>query len=434
MDDVKLAVETLQGKTATLTPLFDYYEGDQPLRYAAERLREIFQSRQTRFVQNWCAVVVDAIADRLVLEQISADDDAAMAQVQAVWAATGLDEDIEAVERAVLVAGEAYVLAWQGEAGPEAFYHDPRMCHVWYEADNPRRRRLGAKWWRSEDGRWRLNLFYPERIVRYVGGDGDQVTAASFQVESEEGNPAGVVPIVHFCRDRHWGAGVLTNVLPLQDAINKLLGDMMIAAEFGAFRQRWIVTNADTSKLRNAPNEIWEVPAAGPGEQPTTLGEFAPADLGNYLDAIDRLAASIGIITQTPRHYFFQQGGDPSGEALMAMEAPLTRRVEVYQQRLGAGWVEVLSLLTGLAPETLAVVWAPAATVQPRTQAEIRQIGVAAGMPLTTLLRDEGWTEADLAQMEADREAEAGRQQTQLATALMAAQQQFDAGDQEGAG
>ena len=432
MDDVKLAVETLQAKAVALTPLFDYYNGNQPLRYAAERLREIFQSRQTTFVQNWCAVVVDAIADRLLLEQVAvSDDDAATAQVQAAWAATGLNEDVEAVERAVLVAGEGYVLAWPlGETGPEAFYHDPRMCHVWYEADNPRQKRLGAKWWRGEDRRWRLNLYYPERIVRYVGGDGDTVRAASFQVESEEGNPAGVVPIVHFCRDRHLAAGVLTNVIPLQDAINKLLGDMMIAAEFGAFRQRWIVTNADTSKLRNAPNEIWEVPAAGPGEQPTTLGEFAPADLGNYLDAIDRLAASIGVITQTPRHYFFQQGGDPSGEALIAMEAPLMRRVEVYQQRLGVGWAEVMGLLTGIEPAAIAAVWAPAATVQPRTQAEIRQIGVSAGMPLTTLLRAEGWTETELAQMEADREAEAGRQQAQLATALMAAQTQFDAGEE----
>jgi hypothetical protein len=32
--------------------------------------------------------------------------------------------------------------------------------------------------------------------------------------------------------------------------------------------------------------------------------------------------------------------------------------------------------------------------------------------------------------MEADREAEAGRQQAQLATALMAAQTQFDAGEE----
>lgn len=79
-------------------------------------------------------------------------------------------------------------------------------------------------------------------------------------------------------------------------------------------------------------------------------------------------------------------------------------------------------------PLDITLVWDDAATVQPRTQAEIRQIGVSAGMPLTTLLRDEGWTEADLAQMEADREAEAGRQQAQLATALMAAQTQFDAG------
>ena len=47
-------------------------------------------------------------------------------------------------------------------------------------------------------------------------------------------------------------------MIPLQNAINKLVTDLMVAAEYGAFMQRWIISNADTSSLKNAPNEIWE--------------------------------------------------------------------------------------------------------------------------------------------------------------------------------
>ena len=68
------------------------------------------------------------------------------------------------------------------------------------------------------------------------------------------------------------------------------------------------------------------------------------------------------------------------------------------------------------------------ATVQPRTQAEIRKLSVDAGVPLVTVLRHEGWSDAEIAQMEKDREADAGRQQASLASALVAAQRQMDQG------
>lgn len=431
-DDLKLAVSTLQAKALDYNPLFDYYEGNQPIRYAAERLRDIFQNSQTRFTQNWCAVVVNAVIDRLRLTRWAVEDnDALSEQLNLLWRATGLTADMEAANRAVAITGEAYVLAWPGDDGPEAYYHDPRVAHVWYEPDNPRQKRLAAKWWRDDAGAWWLNLYYPDRIEHYQGGAGDTVKASSFTLAGTEENTTGQIPVFHLYRDRHLLQGELTSVLPLQDAINKLLADMMIAAEFGAFRQRWIITNADTSKLKNNPNGVWELPAAPPGEQPTAFGEFAAAELTNYLNAIDRLAASIGIITQTPRHYFYGQGGDPSGEALIAMESPLTRKVEQYQARLGDGWADVAAYLLGLVGVPInaldiSPVWADAATIQPRTQAEIRQMDVASGMPLVTSLRWEGWTDAELEQMAADKAEEGEAQQTQLAAAMVQAQRSFD--------
>ena len=311
-NDLKLAVATLQAKGLILTPLFDYYVGNQPLKYAADRLRDVFQNAQTRFTENWCAVVVDAVCDRLEINQWAVDaDDALSERLNTLWRATGLALDEEAADRAVAITGEAYVLAWPGDDGIEAFYHDPRVCHVWYEPDNPRRKRLAAKWWRDDAGVWWLNLYYPDLIQHWQGGTADIVQAASFTLASEERNPYGAVPVFHLYRDRHLLHGELTNVLPPQDAINKLLADMMIAAEYGAFRQRWVITNGDTSKLKNAPNEIWEIPAAPPGDQPTTVGEFSTTDLANYLNSIDKLAAAIGIITQTPTALFLPPGRRP---------------------------------------------------------------------------------------------------------------------------
>ena len=432
MDDLELAVDTLQSKNIAYAPLFDYYSGDQPIRYAAERLRDIFENKQTRFTQNWCMVVVNAVCDRLRLMRWNVQDDEALSdQLNLLWRSSGLTADMEAADRAVAITGEAFVLAWPGETGAEAFYHDPRICNVWYDPENPRKKRMAAKWWNDDSEVWWLNLYYPDRILHYRADAGNTIKASSFLLVSEEVNTAGRVPIFHLYRDRHILQGELTSVIPLQDAINKLLADMMIAAEFGAFRQRWIITNTDTTKLKNNPNGVWELPGAAPGEQPTEFGEFEAAELTNYLSAIDRLAASIGIITQTPRHYFYAQGGDPSGEALIAMESPLTRKVQQYQARLGDGWADVAAFMLsidGVEIDALDIspVWADAETVQPRTEAEIRQMDVASGIPLVTSLRWSGWTDAELEQLAVDREAEQVAQQAQLASAMVQAQRSFD--------
>lgn len=60
------------------------------------------------------------------------------------------------------------------------------------------------------------------------------------------------------------------------------------------------------------------------------------------------------------------------------------------------------------------------------------EVWVRAGMPLATALRRAGWKEEDLKQLAADKDAEAGAQQAQLAGAMMRAQQAFDQNAGEG--
>jgi hypothetical protein len=71
---------------------------------------------------------------------------------------------------------------------------------------------------------------------------------------------------------------------------------------------------------------IMDLAAGDAGTQPTSAGAFPAADLSNFLTAMDKLAASISAITSTPKHYFFDQGGQLSGEALIALEAPLNKK------------------------------------------------------------------------------------------------------------
>ena len=148
---------------------------------------------------------------------------------------------------------------------------------------------------------------------------------------------------------------------------------------------------------------------------------------------MDKLAQSIAIISRTPRHYLMAQGGDPSGEALLTMESPLTKRANQFITAVYPTWQELGAFLLRLAGRTVSAVmivpqFERIEAISPMAQAAIRKTAVEAGVPLVTAVRDEGWTQAEIDQMLADKQAEASIAQTSLATALLAQQRQFDQG------
>lgn len=438
--DLQRAYEILDAKRVRYDLLWRYYDGDHPLVYSTERLHEVFRLLDAKFVENWCAVVVDSVLERLQLERLMVADDEGLSELLGgLWTATELDLDADDAHLGALVTGESFVVVWpDADGNVEAFYNDPRMCHVEYGTDNPREVAWAAKWWVDQAEKRRLTLYYADRLEYYVSRKAaKQVTSWKAMEATEEKsaeNPYGVVPVFHFQRERRKAISELGNVIPLQAAVNKLLADMMVSAEFGAFKQRFIISNADVGTLKNAPNEIWDIPAGDGVGQNTAVGELSSTDLDNYSGAIDNLVAAISAISRTPRHYFFSSGGAPSGEALIALEAPLNKKAARYVRRFGRTWQRVGAFMLKVAgvdvpADKVGAVYAEAATVQPRTQAEVRQVSVGAGMPLTTVLRDEGWSEAELAQLEADRIAEGAAAQESLAQALLEQQRRFDQGE-----
>jgi len=443
MTDLELAYRALTDKKHYYDLLFDYYEGDQPLIYSAERLREIFKDFDARFTQNWCAVVVDSCLERIQLRGYTVAKNQGIAKALGkLVEANELTLEADSVHLAALVTGEAFVIVDEDEEeGPQAYYNDPRNCHAFYYANNPRKMRFAAKWWLGDDNRRYLNLYYEDRVEYYVTKEatldaGNVQSADAFQSADPDvaDNPNGVIPVFHFRRDRRKVQSELKNVLEPQNAINKLLNDMMIAAEFGAFPQRWAITETDIKNLKNAPNEIWRLFPSEEGAQNTQLGEFSATQLDNYITGIDKYSTAIAIITRTPKHYFFVQGGDPSGEALIALEAPLNKKCQKYIDRFAVTWRALANYMLTLQgatvdPLTVAATFDRPETVQPKTESDIRAQDVKSGIPLTTTLRDAGWTDADIKAMEEDRANEQKAQQTNLAAALLNAQSNFDQGD-----
>ncbi len=440
--DLQIAVNALTAKKGRYDLLFSYRDGAQPLVYSSAKLREIFHGLDANFTENWCSVVVDSVLDRMDLRDLTvSDDDATTATLRALREQSGLVDDEASIHEDVAVTGEAFVLAWPtDEGGIQAFHNDSRLCYAEYDAANPRSLRFAAKWW-NEPGGVRLNLYYPDRLEYYATDRemkaGETPSDKAFQPWGDEPvavNEYGVIPVFHFRSSKRRAVSQLDNILPVQDMLNKLIADMMVAAEFGAFRQRYVISQMGITGLQNNPNVIWDLPAADKDSQATSVGEFTPTDLANYLGAINKLSADIGIISRTPRHYFYAQGGDPSGEALIAMEAPLNRKVTRLQAALSPTWRDLSSFLLLLAGVQVPSqrIWAnyePVQTVQPMTAAIITKTLVEAGRPLIGVLRDDGWTDADIQEHLDDKQTERVADGSYADAVLTDQQRRFDRGE-----
>lgn len=438
MTDLEKIYDAIVAKRPLYTVMFKYYNGDHPLIYSTERLQTIFKNIKAKFIQNWCKVIVDAMLDRIKLLRFTvADDEPMETLLNNLFQATELNIDAIEIHLATMLTGEAFVFSEANDSGGiDVFYNDPRLCHVVYDKENPRLLLYAGKWYLDNDGVHYITLYYPDRF-EYYEGNKDPQTYQAFRLIETAPNPSGRIPITHFRRSTYARFGELDeSIISMQNAVNKLFSDMMVAAEFGAAPQRYIISNAevDPSQVKNAPGFIWALPAGDGAGQQTSVGQFASSDLSNYLTTMDSLSQSMATISRTPRHYFTGAGGTPSGEALIAMESPLTAKCEQWIARLKPTWRrlawELVYLLTGQALDPMAIepIFDNPATIQPLSQANIREINVRAGLPLETILQQEGWSQSDIEAMQAAKSEETLATQTTLSGALAQSRQALQTG------
>ncbi len=126
-----------------------------------------------------------------------------------------------------------------------------------------------------------------------------------------------------------------------------------------------------------------------------------------------------------------------SGEALIAMEAPLTRKASKYTHRLGVTWCQAAQFILELAGFTvsendLEPIWEDVRTVQPFTESEIHLNNAKAGIPIEWQLEQEGYSKDEIAALQ-DVDAQKTARAAQFSeAALEDARRRFNAGQVEG--
>jgi len=429
----------------------DYLDGKQRLLFASEKFRNAFGNLFKAFAMNLCPSVVEAITDRLDVE---AWEGTGAEQAQQMWDLNRMPLLSVQVHEEAISTGDQYVIVWpneaeeigEGEATVRIFPQDPRQCTVVYDDEDPTEVVLGAKLWcvpmgpdpEATNGTgqrpcvWRCNLYYEDVVVKFQSmeckTDAEMPKLKDWgpfvDEDGDEGgptveNPTGIVPMFHFAPSaRVGGNGVsaLRDVIPIQDALNKTISDMLVGGEFAALGQRWAIGvepdeeepsgTGQPVRPRFRPgglaDNIWTVE-----DENAKFGEFTAADLTKFTAVADFFKVSVAQVTGTPVHYMMLSGDFPSGESLKTADARLVKKCERHQTNFGFTWADVMRCALAfdhVSAGDLAPVWDSAATrdemVEAQTQVFKQQVGVSTQQSLKEL----GYTEEEVSTMIAQKE------------------------------
>lgn len=419
--DILRDLDTKLHKRREITDLFeDYYAGKHRLAYATEKYRDAFGELFGAFADNWCGVIADTPVERLSIEGIKADGEVS----ESAWNLWH-DNDMELHSKTAMLGavkcGHSYVLVDVTGDAP-TFHVWPSSMAIVQRDPKTRKPISGMTTWLEADGHVGAELYLPDEITRYRSAEeakqGTDPSKRVWAVVDTIDNPYddGSIPLVEVTnRPNELGIGRsdLADVLALQDGINKLANDMIIASEFQAFRQR-VLTGIEIPKdpVSGLPLASQQVEAAM-----SRLWAFEPADakvydleptnLANYVSGIRELLTHLAAQTRTPPHYLLGEMVNVSGDALAAAESGLVSRVEAKQTAFTIAFREVLRLarVTG----KVEIVWRnpERQSLAARADAVLKLSDGRIGLARRELWKLLGYSPLEIAKMEDDPAAKA---------------------------
>ncbi|MCI3271015.1 phage portal protein [Streptomyces cylindrosporus] len=430
----------------------DYYRGRQPLTFASDQFRKFHGDRYREFADNWVQIVADSPVERLTVNgMMPAGATEADKELWRVWQMNGLDADSQLGFLGSVNSGRSFVLVWGNPSDPdtpEVTFEDASQCIVVYEPGSRRKRRAALKRW-DDGNRSFATLYLPNQVWKFERALTDATTkSVQMRAADEEMNrwdlrgtedtgdaanpqvnPLGVVPMVELPNRPMLSDDPVSDVcgvIAMQDAVNLLWAQLFTAADYASFPQR-IVLGAEVPEI-----PILDSNGQIVGSRPVDLERFAvdrvmfftgddvkvtewtAANLEAYTKIIEVAVAHIAAQTRTPQHYLIGKMANLSGDALLAAETGLVKRVEEKQLWFGQALREVFTLIAlaqGDTKKALSVqggrlLWANAESRSEAQTADalvkLRQIG----FPFEWLALRFGLTPTEVADLMAMKEKE----------------------------
>ena len=444
LSDVAWAIQDMNDRAPHLALCRNYYEGrHRPVLPDGKTLNRLLRDLLEDLTDNLCDDVVNEPTDRLTIAGWDAPNRPELAQAAAeLWEENRGDARSPKVHRDMWMAGDGFAIVQENAQGrPRMFVQQPEQLAVRYSTDQPDTIECAAKAWKA-GSRWRINVYLadpnhpegPAVLERYASKGtsptGGLPTVKAFQLVTEDegyGAPTEELPafpVHHFPADEvgRYGRSALTPVIPLQDVLNKSVGDMVVTMEDTALPQRW----ATGVQVEYDPQTGLEVnPFTGPGgkakvwrsaSEKVQFGQFAQAQLGGFLEVQAQWRAEIGRKGYLPAHSVNPTTAlPPSGVALLVADGRQVKRVKNAQALVGQPWRELMAQMLTMAGHActaadLEIIWGPAETRDEQALVDTLTAKVALGLPKLQALIELGydpddaatWTDAAQAQAELD--------------------------------
>lgn len=435
-DDLAWALKAVPERISQYQHYDAYYDGNHQLTFATAKMNNAFGSLFRAFSLNLCAPIVDAMTDRMMIEAWGGELGEKAGQL---WTQNQMDVQADQLMLEAARAGDGYLIVWPDKDGgvPRMWPQESEQMAVRYDPEVPGKVVLGAKVWRKEDPEnpgkhlFRVNVYGPNEIRKWQArADTTSLPTESSKYEPYLGdgdpegvmaNPYGVVPVFHLATGAsvgEYGRSVLKNIIPIQDALNKAVSDLLVAMEFVALPQRW-GTGIDSEEdeetpgdmqrpapFKAVPGSIWTIPS-----DEATLGQFPAGDLSQILSVADFFKISTAQVSGTPPHYLLLAGAEPpSGESLKVSEARLVKKVKKLMRAYGA--VITQAMLLGLrmqgeqATGGLMPVWENPETRDERNEAETQLIKQQLGVSQRQSLSEMGYTDEEIERMKGEKDEE----------------------------
>lgn len=427
--------EVSQKRGAARRTYREYYDGIHDTQLS-DRQRAYLQLKTGQeFNDNYCPIVVDALAERLRVTGFSVagvSDAEAKTQQEFLadwWAKNRMDALQKVTHTASVRDGDAYIVVeWSNEKGQPEFSFEPAWngsegVELHYSGEKRGVPEYASKIWKVAGGE-RLNLYYPDRTEKYrkngetndwelIGVENWTTAPTRLTVGKDirvsSGEAIGI-PVFGFKnRDQgyNYGQSELMNIIPLQNALNKSVIDMLAAADTTAFRIFTMIGD-DPSGLSIVPGS-WIYSEKGPDK--ISIGHIPGEDLTKLIEYKDTFVNEIARVSRTPLSYFQITHQVAAEGTQKQQESGLISRAEDRQIRFGNSWEDVMSMarrlwnVFGSVPvldEENAIISAQWTTVESRNTKDMLEIATrkkSLGIPTEVIWQEMGYTEDEIKKM-----------------------------------
>lgn len=361
----------------------NYYRGKHERPFAPQGVNKEYKSLQEMAVAPWLRLVAKAPVQRLRVDGFRTDSkaDADMVVWNNYWKANRLGSRQRIVYIDAVKHGRGVVSVMrnpQNRERPRILIESPRDVFVAYDDVDVFTPKWAIKTWSTVEGRTNVFVGKPvNNAVVYTDSTWTryrQVDGKPWEHRKTGQNPLGRVPFVEF-RPEQDSLGrpmsMLRPLFPMQRAIDTMRFDLLLAAQFSAYRQR-AVTGFDPVLRDDKGEIIWQKDADGklkvnpvngqpmpvlvdlgrpgvdrmqifPGEG-TKVWDLAESNLNNYVTVIKMLVQQMAAIAQVPPQYLLGDMANLSGEALDAAESTLGSLSDDLKREFGTSWEDTINL------------------------------------------------------------------------------------------